>query len=353
MTSRRGYTLIETLLALGVMSVLAGALGSVLLIAVRAIPSAQTARGSASPTASAGGALDLIASELRYATAVTKGTTTQIEFTTPDRDGDGTPEALAYAWSGVAGDPLTRRVNGGAATTFVPNLETLALTYTWRTLATTTLGTLSTGSSTNLSAYDHASPTPYSVGPAVGVGMTLKPTMPAGALSYSISKVSIKLRRGSTSGGPAFDVVVYGVNAQGTPTSTILASKTNIDAGSLANSLEWYEADLVVAGMPAGSAFAVAVMYRSGTEPCRAGTFTSGSMSPGEGLLTTANAGASWTLSSTSALCVKIEGRITTRDRTTSTVRTLERVDLHVQTRDAGSQAVDVSALTRNRPVLP
>ncbi len=353
MNARRGYTLIETVLALGVMAILAGALGSVLLIAVRAIPSGQAARGSTSPTAAAGGALDLLASELRFATAIASGTTTAIEFTTPDRDGDGSADTLRYEWGGDAGDPLTRRVNSGAASNVVPGVQAFALNYTWREEMTTTKGRLNSGASTMLCSYDTGSPSPFSLNTVTGVGMTLKPVLPMDAVAYSITKVWVKMRSGNTAGSPKFDLVIYAVDAQGKPTSTVLASRTSIDAGNLSSSMEWYEAELSVPALAPSSGFAVTVIGRSGSESGGVGTFSTGSLSPGEGLVTTTNAGTSWSISTTSAMCVRVQGTVITRDQTTSTTRTLERVDLHIQTSDAGAQAVDVSALTRNRPVLP
>jgi hypothetical protein len=48
-----------------------------------------------------------MAAELQYATAINQRSATLIEFTVPDRSGDGVPETIRYEWSGVPAIPLT------------------------------------------------------------------------------------------------------------------------------------------------------------------------------------------------------------------------------------------------------
>ncbi len=40
-----------------------------------------------------------------------------------DRDSDGQPDALCYAWSGISGDPLTVRLNIGMAQAIVAHVQ--------------------------------------------------------------------------------------------------------------------------------------------------------------------------------------------------------------------------------------
>ena len=108
----RGFTLLEMVVGTAIMSVLMVAMGSILLIAGRALPQSQSVTGT---TASAAAAADQMASELRYALAVNQRSTTMIEFTVADRNNDGLPETIRYEWSGTAGDPLTRTYNAGTA----------------------------------------------------------------------------------------------------------------------------------------------------------------------------------------------------------------------------------------------
>ena len=70
-----------------------------------------------------------LAGELAYALTVTELAGNAITFTVADRDGDGTPEVIRYAWSGVAGSPMTRSYNGGAAVAVLDDVREFALAY--------------------------------------------------------------------------------------------------------------------------------------------------------------------------------------------------------------------------------
>ena len=86
-------------------------LGSVMFIArqVAYTPSDATRRSEAADIASQ------ICDEVRYATLVIQQTPQIVEFVVNDRNADGTAEKIRYEWSGVAGAPLKKTVNGGAA----------------------------------------------------------------------------------------------------------------------------------------------------------------------------------------------------------------------------------------------
>lgn len=66
---------------------------------------------------------DLLA-DIQLAQSFSENTTTAVTFTVPDRNGDNNPETIRYAWSGNAGDPLTRQYNSGAVVTVAENVHT-------------------------------------------------------------------------------------------------------------------------------------------------------------------------------------------------------------------------------------
>src|SRR5439155_275969 len=86
-----GFTLVEMAVSLAVVSVLMVALGSVVVIAAKALPAAA---GPGEVSLAAGAALDTFTSELRYATAITEATLTSVTFTVADRNNDGNPETI-------------------------------------------------------------------------------------------------------------------------------------------------------------------------------------------------------------------------------------------------------------------
>jgi hypothetical protein len=121
----RGLSLAELSVSLLIVSILAVALGSVMLLTSRAVALSATQAGEAKVDDAAAA----IAAEQRFALGVTERTSKSITFTVADRDGDGAPEKIRYAWSGIAGDPLTRQLNGGTAVTLVPSVKWFNLSY--------------------------------------------------------------------------------------------------------------------------------------------------------------------------------------------------------------------------------
>ncbi|CAN5703363.1 hypothetical protein BH09PLA1_BH09PLA1_08090 [soil metagenome] len=128
-------TLIEVSVALAMFSIIAVALGSALTIAVKAVPDAK----SANPSLLAASAVhDQIAAELFYALSVSEQTANAITFTVRDRDNDGVDETIRYAWSGVAGAPLTKQLNAGAAAPVLADVREFALTFDKRSVKSPT-----------------------------------------------------------------------------------------------------------------------------------------------------------------------------------------------------------------------
>ena len=122
----RGFTLVEMVLSMAVMTVLLGGIASALLIAGRAVPSSAT---PASLTVDAYYAADRLASELYAAQTITARSATSITFTVADRNADANPETIQYSWSGVVGQPLNRQYNGGTAGAALDNVYQFNLAY--------------------------------------------------------------------------------------------------------------------------------------------------------------------------------------------------------------------------------
>jgi len=111
---RSGFTLVELLLAVSVMTILLGGLASAVLLASHALPDPKNPMTAVTDGSNV---LEQISSEIYSAINVTQRTPTSITFTVHDRNVDGNPEIIRYRWSGIPGDPLKRKYNGFIETT--------------------------------------------------------------------------------------------------------------------------------------------------------------------------------------------------------------------------------------------
>ncbi len=124
--ARRAMTLVELIASPVITGVLAAAMMSAMVIAGHALPESKPAEERALAAADA---LELLASELTFATAITTLTDRDIVFTVADR-GHAPPgaETIRYVWSGAVGAPLHRQYNGGPAEAVVDRVGNLVLT---------------------------------------------------------------------------------------------------------------------------------------------------------------------------------------------------------------------------------
>ena len=123
---RRGFTLVEMVLSMAVMTVLLGGIASAMILASRAMPDVETPLKLMSDGYHAA---DGLASELFAAQTITFRSATIVEFTVADRNADSNAETIRYAWNGVAGQPLTRRYNNGTIDTLLENIYQFDLRY--------------------------------------------------------------------------------------------------------------------------------------------------------------------------------------------------------------------------------
>src|SRR5689334_22547762 len=166
------FTLVELVMSLAIATILLLALHSTVMVASKAIPDG---RGVGSRLVNSGPPLATFSSDLFCALSVTEMTPTSITFTVPDRNGDGNPETIRYAWSGRADDPLTRQYNSGAVINVIPSVQSLALAYDKRQVQAPT--TYATSAETLLSSNTGGS-TSYAVKSTSYPGQYISPSFP-------------------------------------------------------------------------------------------------------------------------------------------------------------------------------
>jgi hypothetical protein len=130
---RCGYTLLELTISSAAATVVLMGLVSTLAISHQAWnPSLQSNQKLQSSEV-----VEQIITDARFALSFSERTSNALTFTVPDRDADGQPETIRYAWSGTAGDPLTVEYNGQPAQTLLTDVESLNLSYLTRSVSGT------------------------------------------------------------------------------------------------------------------------------------------------------------------------------------------------------------------------
>jgi prepilin-type N-terminal cleavage/methylation domain-containing protein len=137
--SRPGFSLIELVLSIGVVSVLAVSMTSVMVLTSRAIPTSKDRDQNAIKSRIS---LEQLESDLAMAIEVSNRTAAGFTLKVPDRTGDTLPETIVYHWPGT-GQPLTRTINGSPAATILAGIDALEVEFSTQTrTATTTSGTV-------------------------------------------------------------------------------------------------------------------------------------------------------------------------------------------------------------------
>lgn len=231
----RALTLAEVSASLLVCAVVLGGLASTVVVASRALPERNTETDGVLRSV---WALDRLSEEVHCASEFVLRGERGVEFTIPDRTGDDAPEVVRYEWSGVAGEPLTRRINGGAAAAVSPPLKTLAFGYDVETRTTTEKSVSYLDSTETLLAQFStfgalATTTNLPVNTTAWAAETFSAltAVPSDAVQLQITRVSVTMRRPSTitagasvsAGIHGADLVSYTIdpNPIGTPSSRL------------------------------------------------------------------------------------------------------------------------------------
>jgi hypothetical protein len=237
---RRGigaFTILEMVLALFIVSIILLGVQSAILLASRTSPDRSGSTGSQLLT---GSAIDQLNSDLSYATSFTIMTPTMVEFTVPDRNNDASPETIRYSWSGSADDPLLRTVNGGSAAAVVNGVRVFNLVYDKRPLQHTTSytesGEVLLSSNDGIGVLNLGD---FGVDSANWLGQYFKPTLPNGAASWRVTRAKIKASvRGSSKGTAR--IQIRNVRTGTTTPGIVLDEGTLLESG-LTSAYSWCE----------------------------------------------------------------------------------------------------------------
>jgi hypothetical protein len=227
-------TLAELSVSLAVIATLMVATGSVMVLTGRAV--AITASQAAEYRFD-----DLVAtmaSEQRMALAITDRTATSITFTVADRDGDGNPETIRYAYDPTTRE-LTRTVNAGTPVVVARDVTNFTVTPTLKTeVAAAPVPDVE--STTDDLFYSHEGGTTgtQSVSALAWCSQSFVPTFPrSGVKTWRVTQVEIMGTRMPGATG-SWTVSLYSASGN-VPNLLGLVDRKTIPASSLPTSLGW------------------------------------------------------------------------------------------------------------------
>jgi type II secretory pathway pseudopilin PulG len=348
-SGRVGFTLVEMVMSMVIMMTLMAGIGSAIMVASRALDNGNT---PSAESASALLAINQVTEDLTFALSFTERTATSAEFTVPDRTGDLVPETIRYAWSGVAGQPLTREFNGGAPVNVIAKVDDFDMNYLLRTVGPPTEGccyeggacadelassclanggipqgegvkcaavtcpTLVESDEVTLAFHDDAvggTMTDFSVTSTAWPGTYFLPTLPTNTVSWKITRIQVRAyKSGSGNGVVSFEVRIAGVDEL--PTTQVLDQAslaesslstgytwTNLSFSSL-DGLDPTQAMSLVAKYGSGSTTVMVIEYENGDNPMTADAH----------FVRTSNSGGAWQAESISDLRFYVYGTYTT-----------------------------------------
>ena len=292
----RGYTLLEAVVSLVIISTIMAAVTSTMLLASRAIGNSSSGGIGKMPESSE--IAEQIASDLSLALAFSERSDTAVEFTVPDRDGDGQVENIRYAWSGTAGDPLTRRYNGGPQAVLADNIHHFNLAYMLKTVEPAVSQPPEESDEVILIYHDDRSGgslKSQKIKSNEWCAQYFMPALPDNAISWKVTRVEFRAKKSGSADG-VFAVQIRAADGNQKPTTTVLAEAT-VNESSLSSSYEWVTLAVGPVGeLDPSAGYCVVVKHVSGgREVAKIEYEKDGSpMTPDSHWMKTTNAGASW-----------------------------------------------------------
>ena len=318
---RRGMTLVELMVSLALVTLVMAACGSMLTVAARAMSNDKSNVGADATAARS--AADQVVDDLKAATAVTEQSATAVTMTVPDRDGDGQPETIRYAWSGVPGDPLTRAYNARAAGTVAANVRALNFGYLSKTVgkpppvegAEQLISVHNSTTTGDLVAYQLTA-AKWAAG-YVKPDFSSSATATASVVSWKPTRCRVSLQR---AGGAIGTVTVAIKYADGVkkPTGSALCSGTVLIANVATTATLTDVTFATTADLDCAKAVCLVVSYASVSGAGGYVVADTNSSDTAMAFSTTTDSGTTWTtLATTSAMQASVWGKVTTQDNDT------------------------------------
>jgi hypothetical protein len=347
----RGFTLVEMVASLGATAVLLGAMGSLMVLATRAFPSAANASDA---RLNGGAAMLRIAEDVRSARRLLALTPTEIELELADRTGDGAAETVRFSWSGVAGEPLLRTFNTLPDETIADDVRAFSLTSQWIEKQATVATAATESSAQMLSSYTGSTKSTLNVGTSSWVGLYLRPVLPAGATGWRPTRVLIRARSNLSGGATGSTLVeLRSVATNDNPTTTVLASGT-MSESALSVLYTWRTVNFSgVSQLAADQPISIVLRPQTLSRTATVAVATFGVLTPYDRLLTSTDSGTNWTVTKDATFEYELWGTVFTPGTSTETTERLCAIEATLTLGDGPQQSSTSVIAAPGRPEGP
>lgn len=236
-----GFSLVELVTSLAIISILMVAMGSAVVIATRGLPDPNSPFAQ---TVDAAQVVGQLANEVAYATTILKMSPTELQFVV---DRNGTPITISYSWSGTPGDPLTRQYNGGAVINVLENVFDFNLDYQTKIVISTETTTVKIqyleSMFANFEGWSGITPTynDFVVGPTNWCAEFFSASgLPANTSQVTITRCQLKLKQDQ---GGNITVGIHRTKGGGNPQPRLdpIGTSTTVPVSTLPTSYQWVE----------------------------------------------------------------------------------------------------------------
>lgn len=336
------------MVALPVMALLAVAMASSIKLAARSIPGGGSVADS---TLAAARALDLLAGDLAFATAIHTDVTQadaaqEITFLIPDRDGQlPAAETVAYSWSGVPNAPLVRTFNGTAATV-AADVQEFELSYEKRVKTITATDTNTSEEILLISADGTTSTANFSITTSAWCGQFFLPLLPPEVVGWNVTKVQFMARINDKTTGQTSVQIRMAEN--GLPSGTVLDQQILLES-ALSSSYALTTLNFTNVPMqPRNQGLCLVLQFAANSPTGFAQYWAGGKLN--SHFLSTTTSGTTWTATKASSLRCYVYGTVQTNSTTPTPQYFLTNVHCRLRLGAAPQSRLTTSIRVLNEP---
>jgi Tfp pilus assembly protein FimT len=340
-----GFTLVELVTNMTVMTLLMAGMASTITIARLAIPSSRSITAT---TIDASDALEVIANDLRYATTIPFQTATSVTLTVPDRDGQSPAfETISYSWSGVSGDPLIRTFNGNSSN-LLSNVNQFSLVGFTRPVPLPV--TYSESALVPLASYtSNTSLADWTLATKTWIGEYIQPSPPS-AVSYKIKQVKFNAKQTSPATGTT---LVQIRSATGfLPTTTVLDTQT-LNESALPEAYGQQTINFAnCPSTPIGTGLCVVLKFGTNSSSCLVEHQNAGASTGTNRMISTTNSESGWVSSAVKSMLFEVWGTYMTQDAQAYQYF-LKNMKISLQSGTDSRSRLETSVRVFNEPQVP